>query len=93
MIFNKVKKNVSLTFTKAKLADRITPRPTDSGSAFSIRGLATKRAPEQGFAIKGTAAHVRELFPDKAGNAGKELFADRLDGRGRQRQKAEDLFH
>lgn len=55
--------------------------------------------------IKGTAKSVRELFPDKfnsnggnnrnngaGGNAGKELFADRLEGRGRRRQKAGDLF-
>jgi hypothetical protein len=87
-------KDVSLTFPTAKLADRITA-PTASGSNMSIRGLATKRAPEQGFAIKGTAQQVRELFPDKfGGHAGKELFADRFNGKRRQqRQKAEDMFH
>jgi hypothetical protein len=56
--------------------------------------LATKRAADQGIAIKGTATSVRELFPEKFGsNAGKELFAEKLDGRGRRRQKAEDMFH
>jgi len=37
---------------------------------------------------------VKELFPDKfSGNTGKELFAEKLEGRGRRRQKAEDLFY
>jgi len=60
-----------------------------------IRGLARQRGEQQGLAIKGAAAaSVRELFPDKFGvNAGKELFAEKLDGRGRRRQRAEDLFH
>lgn len=50
--------------------------------------------------IKGTAKSVKELFPNKfnddsstmSSNAGKELFADRAEGRGRRRQRAEDLF-
>jgi hypothetical protein len=46
-----------------------------------------------GLSIKGTGGNVKELFPDKFGNAGKELFGDKLDGRGRRRQKAEDLFY
>ncbi|OLN97517.1 Uncharacterized protein C16C4.16c [Colletotrichum chlorophyti] len=47
-----------------------------------------------GFSIKGAAgANVKELFPDRFdGNSGKELFANKLEGRGRRRQKAEDLF-
>lgn len=52
--------------------------------------MATQQAPGQGIAIKGTAAQVRELFPDKAGNAGKELFAELLPGR--RRQRAEDTW-
>ncbi|KAK5660123.1 hypothetical protein OQA88_13592 [Cercophora sp. LCS_1] len=76
----------------AKLADRIT-RPGSSGG-FNIRGLATKRASDQGIAIKGTGPTVKELFPDKFNNnAGKELFVERLEGRNRRRQRAEDLFH
>jgi len=55
--------------------------------------LAAKRG-DQGLAIKGTGATVKELFPDKfSGNTGKELFAEKLEGRGRRRQKAEDLFY
>jgi hypothetical protein len=54
----------------------------------------------QGISIKGTGPTVKELFPEKfrggsgsVGNSGKELFAEKLEGRGRRRQKAEDLFH
>ncbi|KAK1756901.1 hypothetical protein QBC47DRAFT_421998 [Echria macrotheca] len=77
----------------AKLSDRITTRPAASGG-LNIRGLAAKRASDQGLAIKGTGPTVRELFPGKFGsNAGKELFAEKIEGRGRRRQKAEDMFH
>ena len=51
-----------------------------------------------GFSIRG-AAHtaestsVKELFPLKAGaNFGKELFAEKIKGRGGPRRKAEDMF-
>ncbi|KAK1770487.1 hypothetical protein QBC33DRAFT_555965 [Phialemonium atrogriseum] len=79
---------------KAKLADRITPRTTtEVSSGFNIRGLANKRGADQGFAIKGTGPSAKELFPEKFGNnATKELFADKLENRGRRRQKAEDSF-
>ncbi|KAK1978129.1 hypothetical protein LZ30DRAFT_784397 [Colletotrichum cereale] len=62
---------------------------------FDIRGRAEKQGVNTGFTIKGAAgANVKELFPDRfgVGNTGKELFADKLEGRGRRRQKAEDLF-
>ncbi|EQL30690.1 uncharacterized protein BDCG_01514 [Blastomyces dermatitidis ER-3] len=53
---------------------------------ISIRGAA------QGISIKG-AASVRELFPSKYNsNEGKELFSDKLQGRGGKRRKAEDMF-
>ncbi|KAJ2901321.1 hypothetical protein MKZ38_001988 [Zalerion maritima] len=62
---------------------------------LSIKGI-SKRQPENdaGISIKGRAAKsAKELFPDRFGeNTGKELFADRLEGRGRPRRKAEDLF-
>ncbi|KAK4127914.1 hypothetical protein N657DRAFT_641981 [Parathielavia appendiculata] len=75
----------------ASLADRIT---TPGSGGFNIRGMASKRANDQGIAIKGTGPTVRELFPEKfANNAGKELFAEKLVGRGRRRQRAEDLFY
>ncbi|KAH8754874.1 hypothetical protein F5883DRAFT_719050 [Diaporthe sp. PMI_573] len=67
-------------------ADRV----TDPSNGISIKGLAA----QQGISIKGSA-NKKELFPEKLGgnlNAGKELFAGELDGRGRRRQKAEDLY-
>lgn len=61
---------------------------------LSIKGAAERKGRDAGFAIKGAAgASVKELFPDRFGtNEGKELFVNRPGGRGRQRQKAEDLF-
>lgn len=58
--------------------------------------MAAKRGNDQGIAIKGTGPTARELFPEKfgnSGNSGKELFAEKLEGRSRRRQRAEDLFH
>lgn len=82
-----------------RLTDRVTDANNNSGM-MSIRGLSRQN---QGMmTIKGTAKSVKELFPNKfngdsnttnSSNAGKELFVDRLEGRGRRRQRAEDLFH
>ncbi|KAL9098245.1 MAG: hypothetical protein Q9163_006063 [Psora crenata] len=52
---------------------------------------------ENGINIRGGAAQshigtIKELFPGKA-NAGKELFSEKLKGRGGPRTKAEDLFY
>ncbi|KAI1133887.1 hypothetical protein F5Y05DRAFT_253037 [Hypoxylon sp. FL0543] len=79
---------------KDRLADRISSPGDGKGSGFNIRGTASQRSTDQGFAIKGTAGKsAKELFPDKLGiNSGKELFADRLEGRSRRRQRAGDLF-
>lgn len=64
---------------------------------LSIRGTAKQ---DTGFTIRGVAADgtrvgvIKELFPDKAGpNLGKELFAEKLQGRGGRRNRAEDMFH
>lgn len=59
---------------------------------LNIRGVA-KASAVHDFAIKGMApgSSVKELFPAHT-NVGKELFADRLEGRVQRRQKAEDLF-
>ena len=43
-----------------------------------------------GAAQKSHTGKTRELFPNKIGNSGKELFAERLQGRG---LRTEDLFH
>lgn len=69
-----------------------TPATWDTVTGFSIRG-ASKAPAAQEFSIKG-AASVKELFPAHFGdNAGKELFSGGLEGRGRKRQKAQDLFY
>ncbi|RDL40380.1 Uncharacterized protein BP5553_00359 [Venustampulla echinocandica] len=70
-------------------------RKLNNETGFSIRGAA-KAQPAPSFSIKGAASggQAKELFPAHFGeNSGKELFSERLEGRGRRRQKAEDLFH
>lgn len=93
-------------FVSQRLEDRITVPGREAsasrvssvgdrpGSGFNIRGTASQRGTGQGFAIKGSAnKSAKELFPEKLGiNSEKELFADRLEGRSRQRQRAGDLF-
>jgi hypothetical protein len=75
------------------LAERITGRPSTAPSdEIRVRGAA-----ENGISIRGMANYqapsVRELFPLKAGNnAGKELFGEKIKGRGGPRRKAEDMF-
>ncbi|KAL1846184.1 hypothetical protein Plec18167_002292 [Paecilomyces lecythidis] len=73
--------------------------PQSGGNGVSIRGAATQdsglsiRGAANGLSIKGRGASVRELFPSKYGNnTGKELFSDKLEGRGGRRRKAEDMF-
>jgi len=76
-----------------RISDSTTP------SSFQIKGMAANSDTTTGggLSIKGTASattSAKELFPGKFGsNAGKELFSSRLEGRGRPRQKAEDLFY
>lgn len=79
---------------RGSLASRITRNESENDIGFSIRGAAKAfPANTQTFSIKG-AARVKELFPSTFGeNAGKELFSETLEGRGRRRQKAEDLFY
>jgi hypothetical protein len=74
------------------LAERITGRPsTADANDMRIRGAET-----EGFSIRGAAQQspsVKELFPLKAGaNVGKELFGEKIKGRGAPRRKAEDMF-
>ncbi|TAQ83621.1 hypothetical protein B7494_g8057 [Chlorociboria aeruginascens] len=72
------------------LIGRLTSKTTSSGG-FAIRGGANVSG-TQAFTIKGASNAVKELFP-RTGNSGKELFSERLEGRGGRRQKAEDLFY
>lgn len=71
--------------------------PEHAENGTSIRGASIQ---DQGFSIRGGATEaprfgtIKELFPAKAvGNAGKELFAERLHGRGGKRNRAEDMFY
>jgi hypothetical protein len=64
------------------------------GAGMSIKGAAATTT-----TTVAAAANVRELFPDKfvrgsgGGNEGKELFSDKIKGRGNvRRNRAEDLF-
>lgn len=79
------------------LGSRVTRNLSESDpSGFSIRGTAkSSNMPSQNFNIKGAAGvRATELFPSSLGdNAGKELFSERLEGRGQRRQKAHDLFY
>lgn len=73
-------------------------KTADDHPGFSIKGTAKATSD---FSILGAAKEapvnplVKELFPMKSGNTGKELFDGRIKGRGAQgaqRRKAEDLF-
>jgi hypothetical protein len=74
-------------FPDSGAANEIKIRGTSQDQGISIRGASN------GISIKGTAS-VRELFPSKYNvNEGKELFSDKLEGRGGRRKKAEDMFY
>ncbi|KAL4887737.1 hypothetical protein BJY04DRAFT_212761 [Aspergillus karnatakaensis] len=64
------------------------------GAAGQDQGFSIRGAAENGISIKGRGGEaVRELFPSKFNsNAGKELFSDKIEGRGGPRRKAEDMF-
>ncbi|PWY86984.1 hypothetical protein BO70DRAFT_287986 [Aspergillus heteromorphus CBS 117.55] len=74
------------------------PETSETG-VLNIRGTAGQdqglliRGAANGISIKGRGASVRELFPSKYNsNAGKELFSDKIEGRGGPRRRAEDMF-
>ncbi len=95
---DRISKGPSLSFGRLN-DENSTPGDSLADSmegGFNIRGAAKQQ--DHGFTIRGTAGGattneaVKELFPGK-GNAGKELFADKLQGRGGRRRKAEDMFY
>lgn len=68
--------------------------PEDAG--MNIRGASKHQ--DTGVSIRGAAQKspvgtVRGLFPSKASNSGRELFAEQLHSRTSRRNKAEDLFY
>ncbi|KAL8738621.1 MAG: hypothetical protein Q9181_000617 [Wetmoreana brouardii] len=72
------------------------PGATLEDAGMSIRGAYQHQ--DSGISIVGAAKNshvgtIRELFPSKTGNSGKELFAEKLQGRGLKRNKAEDMFY
>lgn len=80
-----------IVIKNSTITNNIADRITDPNNGINIRGIAEKRGANQGFSIKG--ASVKELFPEKFNsNAGKELFSEKPEGRGRRRQRADD-FH
>lgn len=72
----------------------------DDSESVNIRGAARQedqgmsiRGSANGLSIKGRGSSVRELFPSKFNNnAGKELFSEKIEGRGGPRRRAEDMF-
>jgi hypothetical protein len=91
------KRDLMSRITKPTPEDhRFSVGPSDQ-NGFIIRGHAGQQQPA-GISIKGMALvsepSVKELFPNKAGlNAGKELFSEKLEGRGGRRRRAEDMFY
>lgn len=59
---------------------------------FNFKGAGAMNADGQDFSIRGASGLARELFPVKAGKEKPDLFEGRLNGRGSQRRRAEDLF-
>ena len=87
----------SITIASSSSYGRLidSPDPNLGAKGLSIRGASQN----QGILIRGIAnevprvGNVKELFPGKSFNAGKELFAEKLLGRGGRRNKAVDMFY
>jgi hypothetical protein len=91
------KRDLMSRITKPTSKDHEFSGGPSNQNGFSIRGTAKQQQPA-GISIKGMALapepSVKELFPHKAGlNTGKELFSEKLEGRGGRRQRAEDMFY
>lgn len=80
------------TYGRLQRSDPKSTTYMEEDDGLTIRGASRQ---DQGFSIRGGAAGtITELFPSKAAsNAGKELFAEKLEGRGARRTRAEDMFH
>ncbi|KAI9890852.1 MAG: hypothetical protein M1814_003491 [Vezdaea aestivalis] len=82
-----------MTFPKGDTVPCNSRGPSDP-IGFSIRGAAS-HSDVQGILVRGQAAESsgsNELFPGKS-NKGKELFSQKLEGRGGRRNQAEDMFN
>lgn len=79
-------RNVEL-FPDSSDRSGVSIRGSAHNEGYSVRGAAN------GMSIKGRGASVRELFPSTySSNAGKELFSNKIEGRGGPRRRAEDMF-
>lgn len=73
-----------------------TKQGRDQGKqGFSIRGAASSGATSEAVTgANGNGTRVKELFPQKKQTyLAQELFSEKLQGRGRRRRKAEDMFY
>lgn len=91
------KRDLMSRITKAKSEDNNFEDITEDQNGLGIRGAARQQQ-AAGISIKGVSLlpepSAKELFPHKIGlNAGKELFSEKLEGRGGRRQRAEDMFY
>ncbi|KAL9005050.1 MAG: hypothetical protein Q9188_002157 [Gyalolechia gomerana] len=95
----KTSRAVDVSYGRLRSSDpepQYDPHESAVDGGVNIRGASKHQ--DTGVSILGAAqkSHVgtiRELFPSKAGNSGKELFAECLQGRSLKRNKAEDLFY
>lgn len=79
-------RNIEL-FPDSSYRSGVNIRGTAQDEGMSVRGAAN------GMSIKGRGASVRELFPSTySSNSGKELFSNKIEGRGGPRRRAEDMF-
>ncbi len=65
------------------------PSDVEEDNELNIRGISNLQ--NLGFSIRGAAADGTRV--GKVSNAGKELFAEKLEGRGGKRNKAQDMFY
>lgn len=83
-------------------ADATTTTTTTEDQGPALRGITSNNTnnnnntSNNGISIRGAANSanaLKELFPSRYNpNAGKELFSDKLEGRGGRRKRAEDMF-
>lgn len=89
---------LSVPFTDGpnKTGRRLPERVAEKDGGLRIRGLSRQQDP--GISVRGGATTdpigtIKEFFPGKAAsNAGKELFAEKLEGRGMRRNRAEQFY-
>lgn len=100
-LIGNIAKNHASTYGRLKSLDpESEPSAVEIEEEIGLNIRGASKLQDSGFSIRGSAGNTnfvgttKELFPGKAvGNAGKELFAERLHGRGSKRNRAEDMFY